>query len=44
VLVVICLGQATESFIDLESGSELSVQKASGSSVLTAAQMLVKGS
>ena len=25
----ICLGQATESFIDLESGSELSVQKAS---------------
>jgi len=28
-LLNICLGQATESFIDLESGSELSVQKAS---------------
>ena len=25
----ICLGQATESFIDLESGSQLSVQKSS---------------
>jgi len=28
-LLNICLGQASESFIDLESGSELSVQKAS---------------
>jgi hypothetical protein len=28
-LLNICFGQATESFIDLESGSELSVQKAS---------------
>jgi hypothetical protein len=28
-LLNICLGQATESFIDLESGNELSVQKAS---------------
>jgi len=28
-LLNICLGQATESLIDLESGSELSVQKAS---------------
>ena len=28
-LLNICLGQATESFIDLESGSGLSVQKAS---------------
>jgi hypothetical protein len=28
-LLNICLGKATESFIDLESGSELSVQKAS---------------
>jgi hypothetical protein len=28
-LLNICLGQATESFIDLESGSELSVQKSS---------------
>ena len=29
-LLNICLGQATESFIDLESGSELSVQKLGG--------------
>jgi len=28
-LLNICLGQASQSFIDLESGSELSVQKAS---------------